>query len=103
MTIEISLKTVKGLYKVVEEAIIFHKGVNGRLADAVVWNNVVPTKEGGVLCMNTLLEEGNYSQKQRDKLNANLDYWTQNYEALKTQIFYRDSPEISLSEIVSRP
>ena len=98
MTEKISLQTGRQLYEVVDEAIKFHVAIKDGLANAVVWNNVVPTKKGGVLCMNTLLEARDYSSEQRREINENLKYWKANYEALRRQVFYRKRAIVSLSE-----
>jgi len=47
MVIEMQLETAEELYRVVEDAIIFHRTIKSGLVDAVIWSNVVPTKEGG--------------------------------------------------------
>jgi len=49
-----------------------------------------------------LLERGDYSQEQREKLESNRNYWNSNYEALRTQIFYRDNPVVNISEKTER-
>lgn len=98
MANKIPLKTAKVLYNVVEEAIVFHRAIKDGLADALIWDNVVPKKEGGTLCIETLLERGDYSDKEKEELRKNLGYWNENYEALRKDVFYRKDPIISRSE-----
>ncbi|MEK6914795.1 MAG: hypothetical protein AABW83_04045 [Nanoarchaeota archaeon] len=67
-TCAITLGEAKKLYKLVKEAVAFHRGIKDGLADAVIWNNLVPTKKGGNLCLRIVLEEGDYSGEYKSEI-----------------------------------
>ena len=99
MTKEITLEIATQIYDVIKDAVAFHRAIGNGLADALVWDNIVPTKEGGARCLKALLEKGDYSTGEIAEVNDHLSYWNENYEALRTQVFYRDDAHISPSEI----
>jgi len=98
---KISLKDAESLYKVVQDANRYHQNICDGLADAVIWNNVAPTKKGGLLSMERLMENSKYFLNVGE-IRAELEYWEQNYDAIKSQVFYRKHPQVDPSEITGK-
>ena len=90
-----NLDIAKRLYEIVDEAVNVHLAIKNGLIDAVFWNNVVPTKEGGNLCLRVILDNTN-SEKNKLRIKSLRDYWNENYNLIKSQVFYRDNPDVDI-------
>ena len=86
---KISLKDARTLLRPLEQAIIFYQTIGAGNADEIVWNNIAPTREGGILAFEKILEKENYKDKRRKELQRRLLYWKNNYESIREEVFYR--------------
>jgi|SRR3989344_3648307 len=93
---KLPLETAKLIYGVIKEAVDFHRAIEEGLVDALVWDNVVPTKEGGKRCLNRMLDED--IGELRSEIDDYSKYWEERYDDLKRQVFYREDPTIIRSE-----
>ena len=94
----LALSEARELYKVVEEAVTFHCAINDGLADAVIWNNLIPTRKGGDLCLRILLGDKDYFRRSESEIKFLRKYWNKNYDLIRSQVFYRENPEVTISE-----
>lgn len=91
---QLPLGVAQVMYGLVHGAITTHKALSEHLYDDVVWNNPVPTREGGVMACETLLGRKGLDSKKRKAIRSDLEYWTNNYETLRKEVFYRPAPKI---------
>ena len=91
---EIPLETARKVYEIIDEVVNFHQVIREDLANTLIWNNVVLNKEGGRRVLETLLAKENYSAEKGEKTQQLLEYWNENYEAIRNQVFCRESSTI---------
>lgn len=89
---KLPVKTAQIVYRLVRGAISTHKALLEKLYDDVVWDDPVPTKEGGVLACETLIGRKGISPKRASAIRSDLEYWAENYQTLRKDVFYRHNP-----------
>ncbi len=80
------IKYAEILLPIVQEAILFHQTYRQHLADAIVWNNLRPTKEGGRATLELMLKNAENSQ-EKEQLRKDLEYWELNYEDIRINVY----------------
>lgn len=78
---------VKSLVADVQRAVECHRAILEGVIDDVVWEGIIPAKEGGKVAMEVAMEGLKKSSGEYRQLKEDLQYWIANYGTIQRYLF----------------
>ncbi|MEK6871836.1 MAG: hypothetical protein AABX16_02940 [Nanoarchaeota archaeon] len=82
-------RSIREGYEIIKESIEMHRLYCEKIVHAIIWDNVVFKKRGGIKILEDMLEQTT-SPKEQEEIKNNLIYWQRNYADIREKVYQFD-------------